>query len=634
MTRLKIAGAALNQTPLDWDNNLDNIQQAIDAGIRKEINILCLPELCVTGYGAEDLFLGEWFSEQALSFLPSIVNICHQITVAVGLPIWFEGQLYNCTCLIHNQQIQGFIPKQHLANDGVHYEPRWFMPWTPGRLEVFQFEDKSYPFGDRIYDLHGIKIGFEICEDAWVGLNRPACRLAEQGVQLILNPSASHFAFEKSAFRRELVTQSSQNFDCVYVYSNLLGNESGRMIFDGDIFIAQKGRLIQRNQKLSFKQVNMTTAIVDFEHPERSRADMNSDTHDTRIEFVKAVSLALFDYLRKSKSRGFVLSLSGGADSSLCAVLVSEMVRRGVSELGPEAFLSKIGGDHLLDDISGINAGEAVRVIIGKLLTCAYQSTVNSSQATYESAANLAKSIGATFHHWTVDSEISSYQSKVEEVLQRNLSWNRDDIALQNIQARARAPIIWMLANIKGFLLISTSNRSEGDVGYATMDGDTCGSISPIAAVDKKFILDWLKWAEKNLDYPGLSLVNSMQPTAELRPKEKSQTDETDLMPYSTLVAIERLAIRDHLSPKQVYLLLSEEKIEPPVQLLRYIVKFYTLWARNQWKRERIAPSFHLDDFNIDPKTWCRFPILSAGFDRELAELNELISTESTSSKP
>jgi NAD+ synthase (glutamine-hydrolysing) len=181
-----------------------------------------------------------------------------------------------------------------------------------------------------------------------------------------------------------------------------------------------------------------------------------------------------------------------------------------------------------------------------------------------------------------------------------------------------------MLANLNNALLLNTSNRSEGDVGYSTMDGDTSGSISPIAAVDKFFILHWLRWAEKNLDRPGLALVNSLQPSAELRPLERTQTDEADLMPYSVILEIEKLAIRDRRSPMDVYLILVDELDLPGPVLKEYIKKFFRLWSRNQWKRERVAPSFHLDEFNIDPKTWYRFPILSGGYAEELELLDQL----------
>ena len=177
-----------------------------------------------------------------------------------------------------------------------------------------------------------------------------------------------------------------------------------------------------------------------------------------------------------------------------------------------------------------------------------------------------------------------------------------------------------MLANIKKAILLTTSNRSEGDVGYATMDGDTSGSFAPIAGLSKTFIIQWLRWAEKGLDQPGLSSVNKLLPTAELRPLEKQQTDETDLMPYPILVEIERHAIFYRKPPTQVYDAMKD-RIESAA-LKIYIKKFFRMWCANQWKRERFAPSLHLDDLNIDPRSWCRFPILSSGFIEELAALD------------
>ena len=171
-------------------------------------------------------------------------------------------------------------------------------------------------------------------------------------------------------------------------------------------------------------------------------------------------------------------------------------------------------------------------------------------------------------------------------------------------------------------LLITTSNRSEASVGYCTMDGDTAGSISPITGVDKDFVKKWLRWAEAELGYPALRHVNALQPTAELRPLEDQQTDERDLMPYALLNRIERLTFYDRLSPKQVLAMLEGESTGfDTEQLKTYVRRFYQLWSRNQWKRERYAPSFHLDDYNVDPRSWLRFPILSGGYTQELSEL-------------
>jgi NAD+ synthase (glutamine-hydrolysing) len=187
-----------------------------------------------------------------------------------------------------------------------------------------------------------------------------------------------------------------------------------------------------------------------------------------------------------------------------------------------------------------------------------------------------------------------------------------------------------MLANLKHALLLSTSNRSEAAVGYATMDGDTCGGLSPVAGASKVFIRSWLRWMQTQgpaglEPIPALSAVNEQQPTAELRPPDCGQTDEADLMPYDVLDAVEDAAIGDKKTPVEVFhLLRCDFPQHEPRQLIAWIDRFFRLWSRNQWKRERYAPSFHLDDRNLDPKTWCRFPILSGGYETELAALASL----------
>jgi NAD+ synthase (glutamine-hydrolysing) len=160
------------------------------------------------------------------------------------------------------------------------------------------------------------------------------------------------------------------------------------------------------------------------------------------------------------------------------------------------------------------------------------------------------------------------------------------------------------------------------------MDGDTSGGLSPIAGIDKAYLLQWLKIIEtdglESIDnFPVLNAITTQQPTAELRPDTSGQTDEGDLMPYSVLDKIEKLAIRDRKGPVNVYRQLLSEKTASETELKQWITRFFTLWSRNQWKRERYAPSFHLDDQNLDPKTWCRFPILSGGFKKELKDLQD-----------
>ncbi|HEX7015218.1 MAG TPA: NAD(+) synthase [Cyclobacteriaceae bacterium] len=611
---VRIAGGTVNQIPLDWTNNTQNIISAIQEAREHHVDILCLPELCITGYGCEDLFLSEWVPAKAWEQIHRIRPHCVGMTVAVGLPVQIDGITYNGACVIHDTNIVGITCKQYLALDGVHYEPRWFTPWPAGRETTLERDGMSIRIGDILYNLHGIHIGFEICEDAWHGGNRPGYALSARDADLILNPSASHFAMGKSQLREEVVViGGSQDFQCAYIFANLLGNEAGRMIYDGDILIAYKGQLIAQNRRLSYRRFQILWSDVDFDKGIFPDKPQLNDVKERNEELTRALALALFDYLRKSGARGFVLSLSGGADSGSCAVAVAEMVKRASSELGWKTFCSILGIDEK------VVAGDW-RKAVGELLTCVYQATKFSSTQTLEAARDLAQSIGARFHHWNIDEEVESYRTKVETALGQRLTWQTDDVALQNIQARARSPVVWLLANVKGAILLTTSNRSEGAVGYATMDGDTSGSLAPIAGLPKIFLLQWLKWAESELGHSGLRRINGLQPTAELRPPERNQTDEGDLMPYTVLARIESLAIRERKSPRDVFEAMKGEFVDHDV-LKGYIRKFFRLWAANQWKRERFAPSFHLDDMNIDPRTWCRFPILSSGFREELSAL-------------
>ncbi|MBN1911914.1 MAG: NAD(+) synthase [Pirellulales bacterium] len=663
MRLLKLAAVALNQTPLDWQGNIENILTAIDAARQAGAQVVCLPELCITGYGCEDAFLSPDVQQRAAAALMEIVPRTAGLVVSVGLPCVHLGALYNCSCLMADGQILGLVAKQNLAGDGIHYEPRWFKPWPEGQTARIELADAYYPLGDLIFDCGGVRIGFEICEDAWAA-QRPGSRLARAAVDIILNPSASHFAFGKQEIRKQLVIEGSRAFGVSYVYANLLGNEAGRVIYDGGTLIASAGRLMAQGPRFSMTDHTVTTAVVDLDTSRMQRARLASyqpDEHDATAnciehamsfpaidpepvggplpdwetgpnlkeeEFARAVSLGLFDYLRKSRCNGFVVSLSGGADSSAATVLVWLLVRFGIGELGREGFIERLA------HVQGLDQAAQPEAIVRRLLTCVYQSTENSSQVTRDAAAAVASALGAEFIEFNVDSIVRSYVGLASGVLGRELNWEEDDIALQNIQARARGPGAWLLANLHHALLLATSNRSEAAVGYATMDGDTCGSLSPIAGIDKAFLRRWLAWMchegpEGVGSVPALDAVLRQQPTAELRPQEAGQTDEQDLMPYDLLDAIERAAIRDKHGPIDVFRLMRSEFPDYNAdQLIGWIERFFKLWARNQWKRERYAPSFHLDDENLDPKTWCRFPILSGGFDRELADLRKLRKAE------
>jgi NAD+ synthase (glutamine-hydrolysing) len=661
MKLIRVAATVLNQTPLDWAGNAAHVREAIVEARTQGASVLCLPELCITGYGCEDAFHSTGIQRTALEVLRDLLPETKGVIVTMGLPLMFQNALFNVVAVVADGDILGFVAKRFLAGDGIHYEPRWFKPWphqVRGSVDVF---GNSYPIGDIFFQCGDVRIGLEICEDAWVAA-RPGAMLALQGVDIILNPSASHFAFGKIRVRERFVLEGSRAFNTSYVYSNLLGNESGRAIYDGGALIASGGRLLAQGPRFSYRDVVVTTTVIDVDttrmnqsrtasyKPEITnqpldliRADFAWPSVGNKIEasstrpvwetsatfkeeeFTRAVTLALFDYLRKSHSQGFVVSLSGGADSSTVCCLVAQMMDLAFQELGAEGIKRKLGF------LRGLNELQSPRQFVERLLTCVYQASENSSATTRNAARGLATAIGAAFHEFDISVLVSEYTQMVERGLGRKLEWKTDDIALQNIQARVRSPGIWMVANLQNALLLSTSNRSEAAVGYATMDGDTSGGLSPIAGIDKAFLRQWLHWVEtigpEGLGpIPSLKLVNEQAPTAELRPQENHQTDEDDLMPYLVLDAIEKAAIRDKQTPVEVFQrMLGEFPQQDRVHIGLWVDRFFRLWCRNQWKRERYAPCFHLDDENLDPKTWCRFPILSGGFERELGELAKLI---------
>ena len=363
MKLLKVAAGVLNQTPLAWENNKQNIINAIEAAKDQQVSLLCLPELCISGYGCEDAFYAQNTIDQSIASLLEIVQHTNDIIVSVGLPMRHNNRTINTACLIANKRILGFIAKQYLPNNSIYYELRWFQPWPTGLRDDVHIGEFTYPFGDLVFDLSGIRIGFEICEDAWIA-NRPGRALYERGIDIIMNPSASHFAFLKSQVRERLVIDASRAFGVSYIYTNMLGNEAGRTIFDGDAMIAMNGELLVSGNRLSYEEFVIVPAVIDvdntrlnqvqnrgnlalsypnlrvtdrFEWPEVTpviqKAELEAWERGGYLkeeEFARAVALGLFDYLRKSRSQGYVLSLSGGADSSAIAATVFLMIRMAV----------------------------------------------------------------------------------------------------------------------------------------------------------------------------------------------------------------------------------------------------------------------------------------------------------------
>jgi len=423
MRLVKVAVACVNQTPFAWDDNLAHLRTAIEQARAEGATLLCLPELAITGYGCDDTFFMSGLWDTAFAQLEALAALTTGMVVAVGLPVYHEKALYDAAALLADGHIVGFVGKQFLAGDGIHYEPRWFKAWPAGEVDVLERPGpdgaiQRFPIGDLLFDIGDVRIGFEICEDAWVA-NRPGTDLALRGADILCNPSASHFAFDKFGIRQRFVTEGSRAFGVAYLYANLMGNEAGRVVYDGGGLIASNGELAARGRRFSFHDVELTCAVIDIDTNRREQARRGSHRprHDAEAQVVerafvwparrpepqvkpqptwedrgsvreeemaRAVALGLWDYLRKSRAQGYVVSLSGGADSAACAVLVALAIQLAFAELGAGGVRQRLATCRRLLD--AIDRGGGPAAAVGALLACAYQPTENSGPVTRHAA--------------------------------------------------------------------------------------------------------------------------------------------------------------------------------------------------------------------------------------------------------
>lgn len=644
MPKIKIAAVTLNTTPLDFLGNFESIVQAINSPESNNADCILFPELCISGYGCEDAFYKPSVWKRSEEILLKLKDISPNQIILVGLPVFVGSFLYNCMAVLFGGKVVAIIPKLNLANTGVHYERRWFHCESDFINKTISFAKEEVPFGHFIFQTEHWNFGVEICEDSWSVL-KPSSFYSIQGIDVLFSPGASHFAIGKQNIRKQIFTESSRNQCNLQVFTNLNGNESGRIIFEGGAIFASRGNLVSEGPRLSFSPYQITSYSFDpleirgakarafrESNPKIQREEIpkiqlkqknnvepktsngftvldkrkesgpddsgNSVNLSSYEEFTKAVCLGLFDYLRKSKTKGFTLSLSGGADSATCALLVSAMKEIAKQENGDSIFTT-LGLDE------------------SNLLVTIYQKTVNNSDLTETIAETLAKELNCRFYSIPIDEAVDTSVKLIESVLGKTLNWKEHDLPLQNIQARVRSPLVWLLANLNGHLLLSTGNRSEAAVGYTTMDGDSSGSIAPLAGVSKEFLLEFLDDIQKGNNRfispkDSIQTLRNTKPTAELKPLSEHQEDEKDLMPYPILQSIEKKLVFLGLDDLDCLENLKQEfPWEKTDTLLGYLKKFNKLFTIAQWKRERLPPSFHLDEYGLDPKSSYRYPILS-----------------------
>ena len=641
---MKVAAAAVNQMALDWDGNELRILEAMEAARQRGVSLLVFPESAIDGPGCDDALRMPVTLRLAWDMLQRIARQTGNndpqnsggsgekrgIAVVVGLPVEYGGKSYRAAAFCAEGRIVGLAAWWRFAQSLDSYASRWFSETPPDAGAVVGYRENDTPD-------HAEKVPFtadpvfripeSLAGDAGKNGRTLRIRFADDmpetigDADLVAVPLAEEFRFGTSDRRRKwLETFSAQNPAVTFVMANLLGNGAGDAIHDGGNRIAIGGRSVGAAERFVYTPWQLTEPGNSDDEPDSGDGPEDAERRKYG-DFASAISLGLWDYLRRSCTKGFVVSLSGGADSAAVATLASMALRRAAATLGEERFFAELG-----ISVPATYRDRTER-LVGRLLHTVYQGSENSSTATLDAAQQLADGLGAAFSELPIADFAHGYQSAVEAIIGREMMWETDDIALQNIQARVRVPGLWMLTNVKNAILLATGNRSEAAVGYTTMDGDTCGCIAPIGGIDKAFLRRFLRWMcdvgpRQWRAVPELGGVLTMTPTAELRPAVYAQSDEDDLMPYNVLDTIERMLICERLAPREIVFRLKEQYPDlSDAQIDEWVRRFFRLWSRNQWKRGRLAMSFRIDDHDLSPAHGARFPALSGGFARELREI-------------
>ena len=499
---MRIGLGQFNAVVGDLAGNAEKIRNIYAQAFKSGVDLLTFPELAVCGYPPEDLLLKKHFIEDTRAAVEKLAADCPDTTIIVGFAESYRGKTYNSAGVLRKGRIEKIYRKGLLPNYGVFDERRYFEPGTePLIIEIKNQKSK-------IKNVEGVAV--TICEDLW-DINWLGSRLVGIGpIQLIVNISASPFHTGKIAARQELLSRCAKKFNCAVAYCNLVGGQD-ELVFDGrSMFADSAGNIVAQakafDEDLLIADVSVSKdATIKAEPLNRQRPQ----PADSLEEVYQALVLGTRDYARKNGFKKVLLGLSGGIDSSVTAAIAA-------AALGPE-------------NVVGITM----------------PSKFNSPQ-TISDAERLAKNLGIEFH--TIP--IGPVLEKSDEALKAVPGWDGKGVAYENLQARIRGTMLMSLSNQFGCLVLTTGNKSETSVGYATLYGDTAGGFAVIKDVPKTMVY---KLAERINKIAGREVipadVMTRAPSAELRACQK----DTDSLPeYDLLDRIIELYVEQDMSPHQM----------------------------------------------------------------------------------
>lgn len=522
MKKLRIAIAQINPTVGDFKGNVRKIADYIRRAKSHGAGLVAFPELSVTGYPPEDLLLKPQFITDNLKALDAIRAKTSGITAVVGF-VDRKDDIYNAAAIISDGRVLDVYHKIYLPNYGVFDEFRYFQ--SGRRSPVYQIGDAA--------------VGVNICEDIWYP-EGPARVQALAGAEVIININASPYTMGKGSFREKMLSTRASDSAMIIVYANMVGGQD-ELVFDGaSLIVDETGKVITRGRQF---EEDLIVADIDLEgvftrrlHDPRRRRQVlelageaverivipKSATPEgeklpprktpvlgAEEEVYKALVLGVRDYVWKNGFERVLIGLSGGIDSSLVAAVAADA----------------LGKDRV---------------------NCLFMPSKYTSNESREDSSELSKRLGIKLIEIPIDPVFRDYLEALKPVF-KGL---KPGVAEENIQARIRGTLLMALSNKFGWLVLTTGNKSEMSVGYATLYGDMAGGFAVIKDVPKTLVYELAKWRNgEALKKKGIAPIPERvlwkEPTAELRADQK---DTDTLPPYPVLDPVLKAYIEDEKS--------------------------------------------------------------------------------------
>ena len=506
----------------DLAGNAEKMRQIYTRAVQLDVDLLLFPELAVCGYPPEDLLLKKHFLDDNRSTVEKLAADCPKTTMIVGFAEYHRNNSYNSAAVLQAGRINKIYRKGRLPNFGVFDERRYFQPGTE----------------PVVINVAGLNVAVTICFDIWDAEWLANFLQNTDEIQMIANISASPFHMGKIKQRQAMLDFCAKEFNCAVCYCNLVGGQD-EIVFDGrSVFVDATGADIAKakafDEDLLIADVNLSGDGTIQVKPMQPAAAQPTDVVD---EVYQALVLGTRDYTRKNGFKNVLLGLSGGIDSSVTAAVA-------VAALGAENVLG-------LTMPSKFNSPETIK-----------------------DAQRLAENLGIEFLTIPIEPILNRFHEAMEKVP----GWDDKGIAYENLQARIRGTILMSLSNQFCSLVLTTGNKSETAVGYATLYGDTAGGFAVIKDVPKTLVY---KLAEHINKVEGRQIIPAevitRPPSAELRPNQK----DSDALPdYDLLDNILKGYIEEDKSPQQLV------KFGLPKDIVHRVIPMVD---RNEYKR-RLSP--------------------------------------------